>query len=71
MTKEIPGVFYDDPKMSENHLKQVNILSKDECSTLWQKFVSHSNRHLMLLDSSEWASKIIAENPCWYCWFED
>lgn len=71
MTKEIPGVFYDDPKMSENHLEQVNILSKDECSTLWQKFVSAKNRHFILLDSSEWAPKIIAENSSWYCWFQD
>ncbi len=69
--KSIPGCFYNDPEMPADHLEKVTPLNKAESSALWQKFVSPSNRHLMLLDDTEWPSKLIVENACWYYWVDD
>ena len=71
MSKEILGVFHDDPKMSSEDLEAINILSKDECAQAWIEYVSVFNRHLMKMQDDEWPSKVIAGNHCWYHWVED
>ena len=71
MSKEIPGVFHDDPKMSSSDLDQIAILSESTCSKEWTKFVSAVNRHFMQMEDDEWPSKIVAGNNCWYHWVED
>ncbi len=71
MHVEIPGYFYNDPKMSSVDLEKINILSELVCSEKWAQFVSTKSRHLMLMQEDEWPAKIVAENKYWYHWLDD
>ncbi|PCJ45873.1 MAG: hypothetical protein COA99_03800 [Moraxellaceae bacterium] len=71
MVKEIPGVFHNDPIMSESDLDRIQILKEAESEEYWAESVSGKNRHFMLLDDDEWPSKILAENSPWYRWVDD
>ena len=71
MSKEIPGVFHDDPKMTLEDLEKIDILSENECEAKWSKYVSAVNRHFMKLDDDEWPAKIVSKNQCWYHWLDD
>ncbi len=68
MTKEIPGVFYDDPKMSSEDLEQVQILDGSSCSEAWASFVSAVSGHFMQMRDDEWPSILVHEQDRWYCW---
>lgn len=59
MSKEILGVFHDDPKMSSEDLEEINILSKDECAQAWSEYVSVFNRHLMKMQDDEWPKSLL------------
>ncbi len=71
MSKEIPGVFHNDPKMSAEDLEEINILSYGECVEAWIGYVSAVNRHFMQMQDDEWPSKIVSSTHCWYRWVED
>ncbi len=71
MTKEIEGVFHDDPKLPEEVLAKVRILEEPECISKWEEFVSEKNRHFMLLNDDEWPSEIVRSNNSFYNWFDD
>lgn len=71
MSKEIPGVFHDDPKMSSEDLDEINILSESKCAEAWTEYVSTANRHFMQMQDDEWPFKVVAGNHCWYQWVED
>ncbi|MDH5731074.1 MAG: DUF2947 domain-containing protein [Gammaproteobacteria bacterium] len=71
MTKEIPGFFHDDPKMSFEDLGEIEILSESECAQKWTEYVSAANRHFMQMQDDEWPSKVVSGNHCWYHWVED
>ncbi|MHC4690977.1 MAG: DUF2947 family protein [Planctomycetota bacterium] len=70
-TKEIAGVFYNDPKINDDDLEGIFLLEEHECSTLWEQYVSTNNRHFMKLDKGEWPTLIaVTENVLYNC-FED
>ena len=71
MSKEIPGVFHDDPKLSSEDLEDIYILSERECAEKWSEYVSADSRHFMQMRDSEWPTKIVSGNDCWYHWVED
>ena len=71
MSKEIIGVFYDDPKISTGDLERISILNKNNCSEKWIAYVSAINRHFMLMDDDEWPAKIVDNSHYWYRWIED
>ncbi len=71
MTKEIPGVFYNDPEMTRSDLDQIEILKEGGSSELWSSYISYRNRHYMLLEDDEWPSLIVAKNQSWYNWTDD
>jgi hypothetical protein len=70
-TKEIPGVFYDDPKIACNDLEGINIIEESECIPLWEEYVSSSNRHFMLLNNDEWPSLLVKDENLIYDWHQD
>lgn len=71
VSKEIPGVFHDDPKMSSEDLEEIYILSESECAEKWSEYVSATNRHFMQLQDGEWPARIVFGNSPWYNWVED
>ncbi|QTD49462.1 DUF2947 family protein [Sulfidibacter corallicola] len=71
MKKEIPGVFYNDPEMSEADLDGIDVLEEGECSNLWQEYVSEKNRHFMLLADDEWPAKVVGPAEPWYIWEDE
>ncbi len=68
MNKEIEGVFYNQPKMSAADWEGIFRLSDAISSSLWQRYISPTNRHFMLLDNSEWPSKIVKDENFLYNW---
>jgi hypothetical protein len=71
VSKEIPGVFHDDPKMSASDIEQVDILSESTCSNKWIEYVSAVNRHFMQMQDDEWPAKVVADSNFWYRWQEE
>ncbi|MEJ2612579.1 MAG: DUF2947 family protein [Candidatus Thiodiazotropha sp.] len=71
MSNEIPGVFYDDPKMSSEDLDKIVIFSENECKNNWTEYVSEISGHFMQMANDEWPSIIVDGNNCWYRWVDD
>lgn len=71
MTKEIPGVFHNEPEMTSEDLDQIEILTESECAEKWNDYVSAVSRHFMLMTNDEWPAKITTAEACWYHWIED
>jgi len=71
VSKEIPGVFHDDPKMSSEDLEKIDILNKCECAAKWNEYVRPDNRHFMQMQDDEWPAKIVAGISCWYHGVDD
>ncbi len=71
MTKEFLGLFYDDPKIPEDHWQDLHFLSEEECAPLWQQYVSTANRHFMLLDEDEWPGQLVKKENYLYNWLQD
>lgn len=66
--KEIEGVFYNQPKMSEIDWQGIFVLDKETSSSLWQQYISPNNRHFMLLANNEWPSQIVQKENFIYNW---
>lgn len=71
MAKEIEGVFYNQPKISEIDWQGIYVLNQEESSSLWQRYISPTNRHFMLLGDDEWPSKILKNGDFIYNWSQD
>lgn len=71
MTKEIPGVFLNDPELSSTDLDRIIILDEIASEKLWHEYVSEQNRHFKELNDDEWPSKIVSKNRCLYSWGEN
>ncbi|QDV18439.1 hypothetical protein Pan153_30970 [Gimesia panareensis] len=69
--KEIPGFFYNDPKISSGDLEGIYKVEENECISLWEKYVSSSKRHFMLLENNEWPSLLVNKECCLYNWQQD
>lgn len=70
MFKEITGVLYDDPPISDEDKKLIENLD-GKSKQIWDSLVSHSNRHFMMLIDDEWPAKLISENNVLYNWLND
>jgi hypothetical protein len=71
VSKEVPGAFIDDPKMSSDDLDKVYVFSEVESSQKWVEFVSTLNRHFMLMHNGEWPSRVITDGNFLYRWIDD
>jgi len=71
VSKEIPGVFHNDPEMSSEDLDQIDILNETLCSEKWTELVSGLNRHFMQLQDNEWPAQVVTESNFLYRWQED
>ncbi|MCO8125584.1 DUF2947 domain-containing protein, partial [Stieleria sp. TO1_6] len=69
--REIPGILLDDPPMSCADKSSIEPLDETQASALWDSYISPRNRHLMLLDATEWAAKLLADGALFYDWLED
>ena len=69
--KEIPGVFYDDPIITNDDWESIYFFDENECSDLWEKYISEKNRHFMKLDSDEWPSLLVKKESILYRWLDD
>ncbi len=69
--REVDGCFHDDPIINTSDKGLIKILDNNTSIKLWDEFISHNNRHFMLLGDDEWPSTIVRDENMLHFWQDD
>jgi len=64
--REIPGCLHDAPPIPDSDKAPINVLDESESANRWDRLVSSTNRHFMLLAQSEWPIKLVSDSSHFY-----
>lgn len=71
MIDEIEGFFYNDPPIPSELADTISILNEFDAGKEWDRYVSGSGRHFMLLTNSDWPAQVVSHQLPFYHWLED